>query len=76
MDAAGQEPKIRSFAREMGMSYPLWHDPDERVSQTFLAVGVPATYLIDRRGTLRWRHIGAVSESDSTLVREIERALE
>jgi len=47
----------------------------ERVQSTFLAIGVPATFLIDRGGTLRWRHIGPVRANDSTLVREIERSL-
>lgn len=75
VDAAGEEAKVAAFAREMGMTYPLWHDPDERVSSTFLAVGVPATYLIDRRGTLRWRKIGPIAENDSTLRRAIDAAI-
>ncbi len=57
------------------MTYPIWHDPDERVQSTFLAIGVPATFLIDRMGVLRWRHVGPVRADDSTLLRELERAL-
>jgi hypothetical protein len=57
------------------MTYPLWLDPDERVQSTFFARGVPATFLIDRAGVLRWRHVGPVRASDTTLVRELERAL-
>ena len=30
------------------MTYPLWLDPDERVSRTFEAVGVPASFLQPR----------------------------
>ena len=75
VDAAGEEAKVAAFAREMGMTYPLWHDPDERVSSTFLAVGVPATYLIDRKGTLRWRKIGPIAENDSTLRLAIDAAV-
>ncbi len=75
VDAAGEQAKIKAFAGDMKMTYPLWHDPDERVSQTFLAVGVPATYLIDKQGTLRWRKVGPISEKDTTLVKEIENAL-
>lgn len=75
VDARGEEDTIREFAKDFGMTYPLWLDPDERVQSTFLAIGVPATFLIDRAGVLRWRHVGPVHADDSTLVRELERAL-
>jgi hypothetical protein len=45
------------------------------VSATFLVVGVPATFLIDRAGVLRWKKTGPIGRSDSTLVAAIERAL-
>lgn len=75
VDARGEEETIREFARDFRMTYPLWLDPDERVQSTFLAIGVPATFLIDREGVLRWRHVGPVRANDTTLVRELERAL-
>lgn len=75
VDARGEEATVREFARDFEMTYPLWLDPDERVQSTFLAIGVPATFLIDRRGVLRWRHIGPVRGNDSTLVRALEHAL-
>lgn len=75
VDARGEEATIREFARDFGMTYDLWHDADERVQSTFLAIGVPATFLIDRAGILRWRHIGPVRADDPTLLGELERAL-
>jgi peroxiredoxin len=75
VDARGHETAVREFVKDFGMTYSLWHDPDERVQSTFLAVGVPATYLIDRGGILRWRHVGPVRASDTILVQAIERAL-
>jgi peroxiredoxin len=76
VDARGEEDTIREFAKEFDMTYPLWLDPDERVQSTFLAIGVPATFLIDRNGILRWRHVGPVRANDATLMRELERALQ
>ena len=64
VDATGSDDAIRSFAQEFGMTYPVWRDPDERVQSLFLAVGVPASYLIDRDGVLRWRRIGIIREDD------------
>ena len=75
VDARGEEDTIREFADDFKMTYPIWLDPDERVQATFLSIGVPVTFLIDREGVLRWRHVGPVRANDSTLVRELERAL-
>lgn len=66
---------IAGFARELGASYTLWHDPDDRVSSRFLAIGVPATFLVDRDGVLRWRHVGPVRSDDSTLLALLDSAL-
>lgn len=55
---------IAGFARSLGASYTLWLDPDDKVSTTFRAIGVPSTYLIDRDGVLRWRHMGPVTATD------------
>jgi peroxiredoxin len=75
VDADGADDAIKSFMEEFRMTYPVWRDPDERVSTRFLAIGVPATYLIDREGILRWRKTGPIAPNDSTLAAAIERAL-
>jgi len=76
VDAQGAEDNVREFMSEFRMHYPVWLDPDERVSTQFLAPGVPATYLIDRRGVLRWRKTGPILPGDTALVGAIERALQ
>lgn len=75
VDAAGDEAAIREFARRYRMTYPIWRDPGERISQLYLAIGVPATFLVGRDGTLLWRHTGPVRATDTVLVATIERAL-
>ena len=75
VDARGQEPAIREFAKEFGMTYPIWRDPDERVQSLYLALGVPSSYLIDRAGILRWRRIGTIHEGETTLTRALTNAL-
>jgi cytochrome c-type biogenesis protein len=75
VDARGQDAAIRGFAKDFGMTYPIWRDPDERVQSLFLSLGVPASYLIDRAGILRWRRIGIISESDTTFTRTLADAL-
>ena len=75
VDADGNDEGIKSFMDEFKMTYPVWRDPDERVSTRFLAIGVPATYLIDRQGILRWRKTGPIAPNDTALAAAIERAL-
>lgn len=75
VDAEGNDAGIRQFMTEFDMNYPVWLDPDERVSTQFLVIGVPATFLIDRAGVLRWRKTGPIQPNDTTLTSAIERAL-
>jgi peroxiredoxin len=75
VDATGSEATIREFRTDFRMAYPIWLDPDERVQATFLALGVPASYLIDREGILRWKHLGTLRPSDSTFTRALQDAL-
>lgn len=75
IDVVTDTVAIVSFARDLGASYTLWLDPDDKVSTTFRAIGVPSTYLIDREGVLRWRHMGPVKATDPVLRAILDSAL-
>lgn len=75
IDQPGDRDKVAAFARDLGATYVLWHDPDDVVSTTFLAIGVPASYLIGRDGTLLWKHVGPVSADDPALNAALTTAL-
>jgi cytochrome c biogenesis protein CcmG, thiol:disulfide interchange protein DsbE len=75
VDAGSDGERVGAFAREFGMTYPIWLDPNERVAETFHTLGVPTTLLIDRAGVVRWRHTGPVKETDPALSRALEEAL-
>lgn len=75
IDARGDEAKIESFARDFRMSYPIWRDPDERVNSRFLAIGVPSTYLIDRDGVLRWKHLGTLRPTSAGFQAALDEVL-
>lgn len=75
VDTEGADETIRAFMRDFRMTYPVWRDPGERVSAQFQIVGVPATFLIDREGVLRWRKTGPIQPGDETLIRALEQAL-
>lgn len=75
VDGPGSDGIIREFMKEFRMTYPIWRDPGERISTQFLIFGVPATFLIDTQGTIRWRKTGPVQPGDTSLTTAIERAL-
>jgi len=61
IDARDDAAEIREFLRIAGVTFPVLHDADERISRLFRATGVPETFLIDREGVLRHRWIGQIS---------------
>ncbi len=76
IDVDEDRQKVAEFATALGASYAMWYDPDDRVSTTFLAIGVPASYLIGRDGTLRWRHVGPITAEDGALNAALKAALD
>jgi cytochrome c biogenesis protein CcmG/thiol:disulfide interchange protein DsbE len=75
IDAAGMGADIKDFMTEHDMTYPVWLDPDNSFALKFLTVGVPETFVVDRKGTIRWRASGALRATDTTFVGAIKQAL-
>lgn len=75
VDTRGEQANVRSFAEDFQMTYPIWLDPGDRVSSIFRLVGVPSTFLIDREGTIVWKHLGPIPADDPALAQAIEAAL-
>jgi cytochrome c biogenesis protein CcmG/thiol:disulfide interchange protein DsbE len=75
LDAEGSDEAIRAFTKDFKMDYAIWRDPHEVVQTTFKMGGVPATFLIDRQGVLRWKATGVIEPGDTTLTRAIEAAI-
>ena len=75
VDTEGTETQIADFVKEFRMDYPLWHDPNERISALYAIVGLPASFLIDRAGVIRWKATGPIAPGDTALDRAIGSAL-
>jgi cytochrome c biogenesis protein CcmG/thiol:disulfide interchange protein DsbE len=52
---------VSAFARELGVTFDLLHDPTRRIEQRYQTTGVPETFVIDRHGVIVKKVIGAVS---------------
>ncbi|HEU4699303.1 MAG TPA: TlpA disulfide reductase family protein [Gemmatimonadales bacterium] len=59
VDASDVAP-VRRFAEEHGATFTIGHDPSGAVKTTYQAIGVPASYLIDRDGRLLMRQLGTL----------------
>ena len=66
------EPAKR-FLTQFGHTFPNAPDPGSRVSVDYGVYGVPETYFIDKKGRVRFKQVGPVS--DETLKSQIERLL-
>jgi cytochrome c biogenesis protein CcmG/thiol:disulfide interchange protein DsbE len=64
VDVLDDESAARAFQEEFGVTYPSGSDPSASLADDFGYVGLPATYVIDEQGVMRFRFIGAVSGAD------------
>lgn len=55
---------LRAFAEEMGLTFPILHDPEDRISRLYQTTGVPETFVIGRDGVI-YRKIAGPSEWDA-----------
>lgn len=57
VDVTASEDKIKQFLDDLGITYTVWKDPNDKFTRTFKSIGVPHTLLIDKEGQIihEWR---------------------
>jgi len=60
---------VRQLAKDAGITYPVLLDPDQKMAASYDVVGVPRTYLVDRKGIIRYKILG--SASSETLKKQV-----
>ncbi|HXE56610.1 MAG TPA: TlpA disulfide reductase family protein [Gemmatimonadales bacterium] len=58
IDEEGPEV-VLDFANELGLTFDILHDRTTRIQQSYQTTGVPESFLVDRRGVIVHRVIGA-----------------
>jgi cytochrome c biogenesis protein CcmG/thiol:disulfide interchange protein DsbE len=76
LDRAGFEPEIRDFVEEFGVSYTVLRDPDMVSMDRYPVAGLPATFLVDREGTIRHAVAGPVAEGNRAFEAALREILE
>ena len=75
MDAGDSDDDVAKFVEEYGVTYTILHDPQMRGLDLYQAPGLPATFMIDRDGILRWVRYGPILEGDPDFLRALEELL-
>ncbi|MHB1194888.1 MAG: TlpA family protein disulfide reductase [Longimicrobiales bacterium] len=76
MDAPSARDEVADFVRELGVRYTILLDPQMRGSDLYRVVGLPASFLVDRDGILRWMRFGPVSDTDRDFLDALESVLQ
>ena len=53
VDAGDADDRVRAYADELDVEFPIWRDPRGEFLRTFRAPGLPHTLLVGRDGVVR-----------------------
>ncbi|HYX82801.1 MAG TPA: TlpA disulfide reductase family protein [Gemmatimonadales bacterium] len=67
--------EIMAFAKGLGLTFDILHDPSGDIRQAYDIFGVPESYVIDRHGVIVKRVIGAANWEDPVNEMLIRRLL-
>ena len=73
VDIQDRAEAAKKFIADFSLTFPNALDAAGRVSVDYGVYGVPETFFIDRRGRIRAKHVGAVT--DEAFRRQVERLL-
>lgn len=74
-DEAEDKGKIRAFASAYGASFPIGWDGDRSISQRYQPETMPSSFLIDRKGVVRFSHVGYRPGDEVQIEKEIQDLL-
>ncbi len=65
---------VSKFAKEFNITYPVLLD-DGKVSRQYQLISIPTSFIIDKQGKLRNKHIGLGPDFTESVSKEIEALL-
>ena len=74
VDDPGQQQAVRQFARDLGLTFEILHDPTHDIQRVYHTTGVPETFVLGKDGVIRKKIIGATdwsSEGTRALVAQL-----
>jgi cytochrome c biogenesis protein CcmG, thiol:disulfide interchange protein DsbE len=74
-DEAEDRGKIPAFASAYGARFPIGWDEDRAISQRYQPETMPSSFLIDRKGIVRFSHVGYHAGDEVQIEKEIQDLL-
>jgi peroxiredoxin len=74
-DEADDKDKIRGFAEEFGAKFIIGWDFDKSVAKHYSPPTMPSSFVIDRKGRVRFAHAGYHDGDDVQIDKEIAKLL-
>ena len=59
IDNTAGEDSIRAYAKDLGLTFDILHDPTHAIEKAYQVTGYPESFVIDRNGTIRRKWISA-----------------
>lgn len=71
-----QEPdKARAFLKELPAQFRIVPDSGGKLAEHYQLRGMPSSFVVDRKGQVRFAHVGFTSSKRKTYEQEIEQLL-
>jgi cytochrome c biogenesis protein CcmG, thiol:disulfide interchange protein DsbE len=67
---------VHEFRERFGITFTVLQDPSGRIQSRYQVNGLPTTFIIDRDGRIRRKHLGAAEWDEPAFADAIRRVLE
>lgn len=71
----GPKSVVKNFMEQFGLTFPALLDPEMEVLNQFRIVGIPASFLVDKEGVIRFRELGYRDWTDGESTKMLEELI-
>ena len=75
VDDRGSLPTIEAFIGELGIDFPIYHDPSWEIVDSYSLLGLPGTFLVDRDGVVVRRWMGPFRPMEEDVQEDVRELL-
>ena len=66
---------VQTFVKQLGLTFTVLRDPERKIDSTFALIGIPSTFVIDKRGFIVQKVVGIETWDDEPHLRELRKLL-
>ena len=75
VDDRGSLGTIEAFIAEIGIDFPIYHDPSWEIVDSYSLLGLPGTFLVDGEGTVVRRWMGPFRPMEEDVQEDVRELL-